>query len=145
MKKNILNKNINIIVVRVIHGNKLCNSRPCYNCLNMMKAVGINKIYYTTDNGDIICERIKDMVSIQASHVIQLISSLKTHKEISRETYFEILLHKLFPKYIKKINFEYFYKYNLINVLPFYTFIIKNNNITLINKNLDCIITAILI
>jgi hypothetical protein len=28
-----------------------------------MKKYGIRKIYYSTDNGDIVCEQVRDMVS----------------------------------------------------------------------------------
>lgn len=36
----------------------LGTSRPCRHCFKMIKAAGIKKIYYTTDNGW-VCEKIE--------------------------------------------------------------------------------------
>ncbi len=50
---------------------KLVNARPCAHCLDMMKSVGIRRVYYSDDYGDIICENVKDMISIHTSKVAQ--------------------------------------------------------------------------
>ena len=55
---------------------------------------------------------------------------------MSKEMFFENLIKKLFPKYIKQINLDYFLKYNLINVLPKCNCIIKNNNIIFYNNDI---------
>jgi len=53
-------RRIDMIVVRKYKG--VCgNSKCCADCIKMMKLVGIRKVYYTTDSGDIICEKIKDI------------------------------------------------------------------------------------
>ena len=33
-------------------------AKPCSMCMELIRRAGIKKIYYTTDEGDIICERI---------------------------------------------------------------------------------------
>jgi deoxycytidylate deaminase len=80
-----------LIVIRINKDEKICTSRPCYNCLNMMKAVGIRKVYYTDNDEKIICENVKDMISINASSVTRLIHRLRTDKNQSDIDFFENL------------------------------------------------------
>ena len=61
-------KNIDIIVIRVSSNGMLKNSRPCNNCIDKLTKLGIRKIYYSTDTGDIISEYVKDMERIHTSH-----------------------------------------------------------------------------
>ena len=136
-------------MIRVNNSGNLCNSRPCYNCLNMMKAVGIKRVHYSDDSGDIITETVKDMISIQASIVTKLIHNLKLDTKVDNNTYFQNLLKKLFPFEIKKENFEKFIKYNLSCVLPEHTYIFKNTNgttfVSIIDKDENEIVTSKLI
>jgi hypothetical protein len=125
-------KKLDLIVIRVDKTGKICNSRPCFNCLDMMKAVNIRRVHYTTDDGVIITEQVKDMISIQASSVTRHIHELNSK---DKNNYFEILLKTLFPSYIKKYNFDNFIKHNLNNVLPSYYYEIsklKGNEIVMI-------------
>ena len=115
-----------MIVIRVNSKGELCSSRPCYNCLDMMKAVGIKRVYYSDDKGNIVVETVKDMISIQASVVTKHIHNLKSVVKEDYNTYFQNLLKRLFPPEIKKENFEKFVKHNLNNVLPEHTYIFKN-------------------
>ena len=52
--------NINILVIRLSGKNKLQSSKPCINCINMMKTLPIKlgykiqNIYYSNENGEII-------------------------------------------------------------------------------------------
>jgi hypothetical protein len=102
------------------------NARPCQNCLEMMKDLNVNKVYYSTGFGDeIICELIKDMISIQTSAVTKYLLVL-SHVTIIKSNYFENLLIKIFPPKIKQENLLYFIEYNFKNVLPDCTYIIKN-------------------
>jgi len=126
-KNGKLKKN-DLIVIRTNHIGDLSNSRPCFNCLSMMKAVNIRKVYYTDNNGNIISEIVKDMISIQASAVTKYIHTINTSSNFTRNVYFENLLKKLFPSEIKKINFENFINHNLVNVLPGHTYIIEKND-----------------
>lgn len=121
-------KKIDILVMRFTRRGIIGNARPCHNCLKMMKDLNVNKVYYSTGiNYDIICENVKYMVSIQSSTI--------NINNMNKEHFFENLIKKLFPKYIKQTNLEYFLKYNLINVLPKCNCIIKNNNIIFYNND----------
>jgi deoxycytidylate deaminase len=120
-------KPLDLIVIRVKNDNTLGNARPCYNCHEMMKAVKIKRIYYTNNDGKIICEFVKDMVSIHASSVAHHIHTLKKgFKNETLTTYFQNLLKIYFPTQIKKINFTNFINNDLVNNLPDHTYIVKN-------------------
>jgi hypothetical protein len=53
-------KSINLLVIRLSIKNKIQSSKPCNNCIEMMKTLPIKKgykiknIYYSDENGDII-------------------------------------------------------------------------------------------
>jgi hypothetical protein len=83
-----------------------------------MKGVGIRKVYYTDNKQNIICENVKDMISINASSVTKMIDCLRMDLKMSHDDFFENLLKTLFPNKIKKINFEYFIEHDFSNVLP---------------------------
>ncbi len=107
-----------------------------------MRAVGIKKVYYTDNDGLVVCENVRDMVSIQSSAVTRFIHCLKTDTKECGEQYFENLLKHLFPLHIKLVNFECFFKHNLSNVLPDHSYLIKNNIVMIINKKFDLIIQS---
>lgn len=44
---------LNIMVIRKSK-TKLSNSKPCKNCMNLIKETGIKNIYYSTTEGEII-------------------------------------------------------------------------------------------
>ena len=105
----------------------LGNARPCYNCLNIMKIVGIKRVYYSLKPDVIVCEKVKDMISIQASNVCKLINRRFYHAPISDNDFFKNLLKELFPPIIKEENLNCFLKYNFKVVLPDYNYkIIKS-------------------
>ena len=128
-----------LIVIRINRDEKICTSRPCYNCVSMMKAVGIRRVYYTDNNENVICETVKDMISINASSVTKMIDCIKMDSKLSNNEFFENLLKNLFPNKIKKINFNYFIQYDLSHVLPNHSYIIKNDIVIiydLLNKEI---------
>jgi len=129
-------KKINIFVIRVIKNNIMGNARPCKNCLDMMKDLNVNKVYYSTGIGDeIICESIKNMISIQISKYLI----------IKKLNYFENLFKKIFPPKIKQENLLYFINYNFKNVLPECSYIIKNKIIIFYDKNKKILLESIII
>lgn len=139
----IKNQRLNLIVVRVNKSGSACNARPCYNCLNLMKVVGIRKIFYTVSEGEVICESVKNMVSIQSSSVSKYIEKLNGNLLVDTpEQYYEDLLLKYFPKQIKKKNLYNFINYNLINVLPNYSVVEKNHTVYIFNSNKHIILTS---
>jgi hypothetical protein len=90
-----------LIVIRINKDEKLMNSRPCYNCLSMMKAVGVKRVYYSDNNENIICENVKDMLSINSSSVTRIIDKIKLDLKVTDVEYFENLLKTLVPSQIK--------------------------------------------
>jgi len=127
----------------------MCHSRPCYNCLNMMKAVGIRKVHYADNDGNLISENVKDMISIQSSYVTRFIDKLNNSVKQTNTEYFENLLKEFLPDKMKKLNFENFVKYNMYNVLPNHTYKfeqIKSNQliVTILNSSNIKIISTII-
>ena len=110
---------LDLVVVRVNKAGDVCNARPCHNCLDMMKAVGIRKVYYSVSPTELVCENVKDMVSIQASSVTKHIEKINGNPLVDQpEKYYEHLLKEKFPDSIKLHNLESFVEHNLKNVLP---------------------------
>ena len=115
------NQKLDIVVVRVNRAGETCNARPCHNCLNMMKAVGIRKVHYSVSATEMVCENVKDMISIQTSSVAKHIERLNGNCLVdSSDKYYEDLLRKYFPPAIRRYNLDSFVRYNLSNVLPTY-------------------------
>jgi hypothetical protein len=132
-----------ILVIRINKMGETCNARPCYNCLNMMKTVGIHKVYYSVAPSKVVCENVKDMISIQASSVCKYIEKMNGNiYSDNPEKYYEYLLIKYFPPIIKKHNLELFINYNLINVLPKYRVEIKINIVFILNTKNDIIVQS---
>jgi hypothetical protein len=101
-----------------------------------MKDIGINKVYYSSGcDNSIVCEDVKDMVSIQSSSVTRYFSVLKNTIYNDRNIYYEDLIKAHFPNIIKKLNLNYFLEYNFKNILPEYKFKINNDTIIFYNKN----------
>ena len=141
-------KKLDLIVIRIYKYDQLGKSRPCYNCLNMMQTVGIRKVYYTTGiNDELICEYVKNMVSIASSPTTIYFDLFKNKK--NKELYFEELLKKNFPKQIKYINLIYFIEYNYKDVCPEYSYnlikTVKNYQVIFYNnKNINILESQII-
>ncbi len=99
---------------------KLVNARPCAHCLDMMKSVGIRRVYYSDDSGDIICENVKDMISIHTSKVTQRFEVSKKNnntrlidqKLINQTEYYDKLIIQKIPNVIKLMNYQLFLEHN---------------------------------
>lgn len=62
-KKHLLT-NIDIVIIRISSkGSILKNSRPCNQCLNILKKFNIRRVYYSNDFGEIVYEKTIDMES----------------------------------------------------------------------------------
>lgn len=118
---------LDLVVIRVNKSGVTSNSRPCHNCLNMMKSVGIRRVYYSVSPDLVICENVKDMISIQSSSVDKHIDLLNNTEYKDHNTYYENLLVKYFPSVIRKYNLDNFVQYNLSNLLPNHHVIIQTN------------------
>ena len=89
-----------------------------------MKAVGIRKVYYSISVDELVCENVKNMISIHVSSPVNDIKrNIKSDAPINKTMYYELLLKKYFPAIVRQHNLDSFLRYNLSNVLP--TFIIK--------------------
>jgi hypothetical protein len=58
----------NILVVRVNAANQLVNSQPCCMCIHMMKQLGIYRVYYSNDQGE-ICFRKVNQIQDENAHI----------------------------------------------------------------------------
>lgn len=56
-------RKMDVIVIRT-KNNNLLNSRPCNNCIDKMVQIGINKVFYSNEYGEIMCEYVKNMEKI---------------------------------------------------------------------------------
>ncbi len=51
-----------ICVIRINNMNEQVSmSKPCKNCIMRMQYLGIKKIYYSDEKGQITCNKLKDM------------------------------------------------------------------------------------
>lgn len=68
-------KNLDIIVIRINNKNILKNSRPCNDCILKLRKLGIRKIYYSNDSGEIISEFVNNMDLIHVSKASKLLKN----------------------------------------------------------------------
>lgn len=94
-----------------------------------MKAVNISKVYYVDSDRNLVCENVKDMISIHASTVTRYIHAVNNGMNYlgSERLFFEKILKEMFPSEVKRGNFDTFLKHDLSNVLPEHTYIIKSS------------------
>ncbi len=64
------NGKYNLMVVQFSHDNQLKNSRPCFVCSNAIlnSKKKIKKIYYSTNDGNIISESIYSLLNLERLH-----------------------------------------------------------------------------
>lgn len=65
--KTIKTIRLDLWVIRISADGKLKNSYPCNNCLHKMKECGIRRVYYSNDQGEIICQKLTDMKFLHKS------------------------------------------------------------------------------
>ena len=58
---------IDLVVIRYSNSG-LRMSKPCSRCLYILKKLGVNSVYYSTENGVLIREKVKNM---ETSHICQ--------------------------------------------------------------------------
>ncbi len=130
----------------------LMNARPCYKCLDMMKSLGISRIYYSNDQGEIICEKTKHMISTHTSTASYYIDTRmgKNCRNIEvHSQYQDWVIGRTIPSIINTHIFNNFITYDWINLKSKYTIkqIKKNHNmiIQIINSNNQIIKTFIIV
>ena len=132
--KNKKLRKLDIFVIRISANGELVNARPCYNCLDMMRAVGIRRVYYSID-GSVICENVSHMVSINSSSVLRFLERTMYNAPMTDNEYFKRLLAKKLPNTLRRKNIYYLINYNLNDVLPDFTFKIKKNEFIIYDEN----------
>jgi len=132
---------LDIIVIRVNAKNELVNSRPCYNCLDMMKAVGIRRVHYSVDN-QIVTEKVADMISINASSITRKLEREVYNAPENNEAYYTKLFLKRLPQVINRKNLLYFIKYNFVNELTDYSWNITNKKVYFYRKDNTILATS---
>jgi cytidine deaminase len=66
-RKNLKNKSINLLVIRISRRKQIKQSKPCVHCikyiskLNENTSYQINRIYYSDDNGEIIDSSLNEL------------------------------------------------------------------------------------
>lgn len=142
---NLLNKkqkNYDILVIRLDKHGSTGNARPCLNCLELMKKIGIHKIYYSIENDKIISENVKKMVSIHKSSVARTLDKQQQNNLQNNYTYYDNLIKKFFPININEYHLNNFIKYNLNNILPTYKVIINKKEISIVNHENNIIVKS---
>lgn len=135
---------MDIVVIRVNPAGELVNARPCYNCLDMMKAVGIRKVHYSVE-GDIVTEKVDKMVSINASSILRHIERQVYNAPMDDDSYYKRLLVKNFPKYIYRHSLECFLEHNIKNVLPHFKWKQTKTKITFIDNSNNIVLVAVIV
>lgn len=54
-------RGMDILVIRIGKNSALKNSRPCNQCIDKLKKLGIRKVFYSDDNGYIVSEHVETM------------------------------------------------------------------------------------
>lgn len=113
---------------------QLVNARPCQNCLEMMKSIEIRRVYYSNDHGKIVCENIKDMISIHSSKVMihfDVYTKINITKKIINDTnqynedkYWEHIIKNKIPNFVKENNFNNFINYDFKSLESKYKIVI---------------------
>lgn len=49
--KHYINNNVSLVIIRLNKHGQLRNSKPCTRCNKIIKSLGINKVYWSIDNG----------------------------------------------------------------------------------------------
>jgi tRNA(Arg) A34 adenosine deaminase TadA len=122
----------------------LVNGRPCHKCLNVIKMYGFKRIHYSDDNGNIITESVKNMLSVHSSYVTIKLHFLRqninyVNNNEYNQKYYDEIIQKQLPDTVREMNFKYFVIYDFKNISTRYRMIEKkvdgNRVITIVNIN----------
>jgi cytidine deaminase len=60
-------RGMDILVIRINKNLALKNSRPCNQCIDTLSKLGIRKVYYSNEDGNIVWEFVEQMAKIHIS------------------------------------------------------------------------------
>jgi len=108
---DVIPRGTSLIVIRSNKKGDLNDARPCINCLNTMKQVGIHKVYYSVTGGYIVSESVKTMASIHVCSSVRYISDSKKIN-LSNIGDYEKIFDSI-PSVMKKENLFLFIEHNI--------------------------------
>lgn len=86
--------NVSLMVIRISYNStidsySLANSRPCISCMYKIKntmSIGyhINKIYFSDENGNIVCYKVRDIIN-EKHHISKYYRATSIPKVIIKE------------------------------------------------------------
>ena len=112
----------------------MVNARPCYNCLDMMRAVGIKRVYYSVDD-NIVCENVSNMVSINSSSVLRFLERTMYNAPSTDKEYFIRLIKMKMPNELRLKNIMFFVNYNLFDVLPDFNYSLTKKHFNIFDES----------
>ena len=68
-------KRHSLLVIRLLPSGKLGNSRPCNHCVSLMRQVGLKKVYYSNQEGNIVMEKVQGMLALHQSQGFEWLQS----------------------------------------------------------------------
>jgi len=64
-------KHLQVVVIHIDRSNpqadKLLNSRPCNDCIDWMRAMGVHSVWYSNGRGELVQERVDRMAKLHES------------------------------------------------------------------------------
>jgi deoxycytidylate deaminase len=138
-KCKLIRKKIDIVVIRINGKGDAVNSRPCYNCLKLMQDIEIRNVFYSMDSNRLICERVKDMISIQSSYITRTLYCKKYQIQSTDNEFSDVIVKSYFPNKVKRYNLLLFIN---TNTILDYAIIITNDVVTLKNNKGIIILTS---
>jgi len=62
-KYNTIDSNWSVVVLRINRKGLILGSKPCENCDKLLDAVGLNTVYYSTDDGNFI-DSVRNLIEL---------------------------------------------------------------------------------
>jgi len=132
----------------------LVNGRPCHKCLNVIKMYGFKRIHYSDDDGNIVTESVKNMLSVHSSYVTIKLHFMRQNIDYVNnnhynQKYYDEIIQKQLPDSVREINFNYFLQYDFKTIASKYRVVDRKINgdriVTIVNSNNKKIKTLLII
>lgn len=72
-----------LLVIRIDRNGNLQNSKPCSECVQLLKQHCINRVYYSNSLGEIVCEKVCQMATTYLSAGRIAINNLQKYGSFS--------------------------------------------------------------